>query len=65
MNMTPANGIEALASSLSTEIGAITPYIVDAAGSTVGAIAPSALTIMGMVAVVGIIFGVFRRLMRG
>jgi len=61
----PTNGIEALADSLNTQLGTITPTIVDAAGTVVGSLATPALVIAGMVAVVGIVIGTFRRLMRG
>ena len=60
---TPTTGIEELTTSLTNEIGTIIPVIVASVGSVIGAIAPSAMQLAGMVILVGLVIGTFRRLL--
>jgi hypothetical protein len=56
------NGIEALSTSMTSELSNILPILATAAGNVIGSVAPIALTIAGMVAVVSLTISVFRRL---
>lgn len=55
--------IAELTTSLTTQIGNIVPTIVTAVAGIIGAIAPSALTLAGMIIVVGLVISTFRRLL--
>jgi hypothetical protein len=58
----PANPIEELAKSMTTEMSGILPHLAGAAATVIGAVAPIALTIAGMIAVFGLTIGIFRKM---
>lgn len=60
--MTPTNPINEIATTMQTEIGNVVPEVLSAAGGVLGTLAPAALTLAGLVAVITIGIGFFRRL---
>jgi len=52
----------ALVTNLTEQVGDIVPDLISGAGAVIGAVAPAALTVAGMVAVVTLGLSIFRRL---